>query len=594
MCSLAFPPTQKKGGDLKKDVQKVGYLKIRNIRASRFRGGPNSVTNLLTGLMVLLVLDRRMIVPGNTASGQTLPPVPATTQPMLSQADRFLVRRFTFSGATAFSNEKLDEIVRPWVGREITLDDLEEARRQVTLLYINAGYINSGAVIPDQDVSGGEVRIQVVEGKLTAVRVNDQTPGRLPRLRAGLVADRVRVGSGNPLNVGQLKDELELLRQNPNVKRVNAELRPEPTPGESSLDLAMEANNPFHLQFLFNNRRPPSVGSNKLELAASDTNLTGNADPLSVHYTILRGDFDSLEYAGTDEYSIDYSIPFTPVETSFFVAFSRTDNPVVEEQFRTLDIASRTTDVSFGLRQPIIRRPEQTLALTLGFAFRETDSSLLGQPFSFTSGAIDGVSKVSAIRLGQEYSVSSQTQAFSVRSTFSFGIDAFDATLHADPDLADSHFVSWLGQGQYVRRLGDKGWQLIARATAQFANEPLLSPEQIPVGGFDSVRGYRENTYVRDNAVFGTLELRVPVIEKSGQTIVDLATFADLGQAWDVHPQANTRRFEMIGSAGVGILAHPEEHVDFVIYYGYPFRDLGHHADLQDIGIHFELVLTAF
>src|SRR4051812_50006101 len=38
----------------------------------------------------------------------------------------------------------------------LSLDDLEEARQKLTLLYINAGYINSGAILPDQNFRSEE------------------------------------------------------------------------------------------------------------------------------------------------------------------------------------------------------------------------------------------------------------------------------------------------------------------------------------------------------------------------------------------------------------------------------------------------------
>jgi hemolysin activation/secretion protein len=39
-------------------------------------------------------------------------------------------------------------VVDPHIGKPVTTAELEEIRRQFTLLYINRGYINSGAIIP--------------------------------------------------------------------------------------------------------------------------------------------------------------------------------------------------------------------------------------------------------------------------------------------------------------------------------------------------------------------------------------------------------------------------------------------------------------
>jgi hemolysin activation/secretion protein len=62
-----------------------------------------------------------------------------------------LVKEFRFQGNHVFSNGELAKLLEKYKGRELTAEDLEQARQDLTLLYINKGYVNSGAVLPDQD-----------------------------------------------------------------------------------------------------------------------------------------------------------------------------------------------------------------------------------------------------------------------------------------------------------------------------------------------------------------------------------------------------------------------------------------------------------
>ena len=64
---------------------------------------------------------------------------------------RFLAREIRVSGSTVFSSKKIAEITAPYLNRELSSADLEALRRALTLLYINNGYINSGAVVPDDE-----------------------------------------------------------------------------------------------------------------------------------------------------------------------------------------------------------------------------------------------------------------------------------------------------------------------------------------------------------------------------------------------------------------------------------------------------------
>jgi hemolysin activation/secretion protein len=97
------------------------------------------------------------------------------------------------------------------------------------------------------------------------------------------------------------------------------------------------------------------------------------------------------------------------------------------------------------------------------------------------------------------------------RARFSFGLDAFNATMNPG-DLPDSRFVVWLGQVQWARQLTPWGLQVIARSDVQLASQPLLPLEQIAVGGRYTVRGYLENQVVRDNAVLASVETRIPLV----------------------------------------------------------------------------------
>jgi hemolysin activation/secretion protein len=94
----------------------------------------------------------------------------------------------------------------------------------------------------------------------------------------------------------------------------------------------------------------------------------------------------------------------------------------------------------------------------------------------------------------------------------SFGIHALGSTVNPG-DLPSSEYFAWLLQSQWVRRFKFLDLQTIARMTLQLANKPLLPLEQIAVGGRYTVRGYPENTLVRDNGFIASLESRIPLIK---------------------------------------------------------------------------------
>jgi hemolysin activation/secretion protein len=174
-----------------------------------------------------------------------------------------------------------------------------------------------------------------------------------------------------------------------------------------------------------------------------------------------------------------------------------------------------------------------------------------------------------------------------------FGVDALGSTVTGD-GIGDSVFFAWLAQAQYVRRIGQTDNLLILRAAGQIAIDALPPLEQFSIGGFDTVRGYRENRVVADNGLVATVEVQIPLLRKSGRNIVTLAPFFDCGYANDNSSPSATRT-EFISSIGAGILLNPDPHLSMQLYYGHPFKHFDNaNPDIQDYGFHFDMLLMAF
>jgi hemolysin activation/secretion protein len=502
------------------------------------------------------------------------------------------IKSFQFEGNTQFTTDRLTIETADILARNqgnLTLDDLEEARQKLTLLYINAGYINSGAILPDQtiDKENGIVKFQIVEGKLTRIDLQSH-----PHLRASYLEDRIWPDKDQPLNALTLRNNLEILRQNPNLKSINTELKPGEQPGQSVLDLQIAQTIPWQVGLQFDNNRSPSVGAERFSFLASNSDLLGYSDNFALRWGLTKGNLTDAEFAELDDINFSYSIPITRFDTTLQFTFENSDSPVVEEPFTSLDIRSRTQSYSVGLRQPLYRTVNTEFALSLSIVRRDNKTFLSGQPFSFSPGSIDGQSTDAAIRFGQELTTRTQDYALALRSTFTLGVDALGSTIQS-PGLPDSQYWLWLGQAQYIRRM-PSDWQFILRGTAQLTDQPLLPVDQFSLGGIDTVRGYRENQLVRDQAICATAELRIPLIRKNDKSLLDIAAFCDAGWAKNNPVKGtNTLPDQFISSAGVGVLWNPCKNYSMTLYWGYPFKHFDQSSDnLQDYGVHFNLVAT--
>lgn len=504
-----------------------------------------------------------------------LPPVPAPAPGVpLSQQLRITVKEIRLDGNTTFSDAELEELTQPYKNREITSGELETLRQSLTLFYVNRGYINSGAIIPDQKVTDAIIHIRIVEGVLNDINIKGRQ-----RLRSVYLTERIVLGSDPPLNVNTLGQALQFLQLNPRIDQLHAALIPGAAPGEAILDVQVREARPYQLRLGADNARAPSVGGEQGYLQGVHRNLTGFGDTLNFAVAVTDG---------LEELDVSYTVPVTPRDTDLRLWYVRNNSEVVESPFDELDIEADETSYGIGLQHPVYRTLNQTFSLGVSLERRKSETQLLGEPFSFSPGAEDGEVKLTIMRLTQEWLDRHRRRVLAARSTFSFGLDAFDATVNGND--GDGKFVSWLGQFQWAQRLGERN-QIILRADAQIANDALPSLEQFAVGGLHTVRGYRENRQVTDQGFFASLEFRFPVwTSKDGRNGVQIAPFFDYAAVRN--RSRSTPGPRNFSSPGIGLLGDFANRIHAGLYYGYALRDFDDpDDDIQDDGFHFTFTL---
>ena len=95
------------------------------------------------------------------------PPPPAP--PSLEQ--RIKVDRIVVSGNSILQDE-IANLTHPLEGKEVSFEDLVNLRSRITQLYVEHGYVTSGAFLPNnQDLTSGIIQIQIVEGSIERIDI---------------------------------------------------------------------------------------------------------------------------------------------------------------------------------------------------------------------------------------------------------------------------------------------------------------------------------------------------------------------------------------------------------------------------------------
>ncbi|MBN3927594.1 POTRA domain-containing protein, partial [Nostoc sp. NMS4] len=384
------------------------------------------------------------VLPQPPDENQLLPSPKLPNEPILEQNDpntRFRVDRIEVLGSTVFKAEQFATVTNSFVGRELTFAELLQVRDAVTKLYTDNGYVTTGALILPQTIEAGTIKIQVIEGSVQEIKIIGNR-----RLHSQYIRDRILLGAGKPLNVPHLLEKLQLLRLDPQIKNLSAELQTGVYPGTNVLQVEVEEADTFKVTASLDNGRSPSVGSFRRGVDLQEANLLGLGDTLSVGYANTDG---------SNTINLNYTLPVNARNGTVSFGFSQGWNRVIEKPFSVLDIQSNSRSYELSYRQPLIQKPTQELAIGLSFSRQESQTELgidnIG-PFRLSPGAdANGKTNISALRFFQEYTQRSNQYVFAARSQLSLGVDWFDANVSNNEP--DSRFFAWRGQAQWVRQL---------------------------------------------------------------------------------------------------------------------------------------------
>lgn len=217
---------------------------------------------------------------GQPTKPPVLPPAPPTPPAPVPEegGGRVLVKGFHIV-ATAFPEKTLQDLLKDYVGRELTLNDLHDAAFRISEYYRNHDLL-ARAIIPRQTIRDGIVEIDVLEGKLGQVTVDPTSKTRLdPDVATGLVEGRA--APGEALHPSKLQEGVAVLNEVPGVK-ATATIRPGAEPAATDADLKVE-DTPLVIGSLqADNEGPNYIGARRQIGSAAVNDPFGRGEQLSV------------------------------------------------------------------------------------------------------------------------------------------------------------------------------------------------------------------------------------------------------------------------------------------------------------------------
>ncbi len=494
---------------------------------------------------------------------QSSPPEPDETGP------RFRISGVRLKGAlededSGITLQVLDDIVSDHIdGSEtMSLEQLRNIAADLTRFYRSRGYVLAQAFVPRQTVESGMVVIQIIPGLL-----GDVAPAKNKKYSTDTLRKPFRGLFDNPVIQHELETALLVVRDFPGLAASGVFTRGT-KPGAANLKLLVEAEDRHEFFLNLDDYGSKFLGQYRARVDWVWNNPLGKADRLSIAglHTV---DPDNSLYG-----ALDYTIPWFPGEwrTPLVLGLGVSHNEFdVGNQLEALGLNGTTKKAGLFLSRDFKRSRMMDLTGTLLFdrkhaTTRREQRQLSQDDLSVFAGSL-------SLR-AQDGAIFRQAGVTRASMDWSRGVGDFAGSMsaHGDPDSSRVGASGTKAGGDFdkvnlqldrLQRLGDR-FSMLLRLNGQWSDDLLVSLEQFPIGGPDSVRAFPLSTFLMDSGYFASAELAFdppsdPYRTKSsflGRLWRDsfrFSVFVDYGEGEINEPLASDFEDVSMGGAGLGL-----------------------------------------
>jgi hemolysin activation/secretion protein len=430
----------------------------------------------------------------------------------LDEGPRIVVKAFKISGAIdrPAQGVRVAEIAallesaraaQPAAG--FSINQMQEVAGKVATYYREHGYILAQAFVPAQDVAGGEVVVQVLEGRLAGVVVEGNK-----RYSARVLQRPFQSLLGAPIDKDTIESALLTLTNYPGITAFGV-LGAGNEVGTSRLTLRVQSEDRFRVEAALDNYGSQFAGEYRGTATFTFNDPLGRADRLQLVglYAVDSGGSSTHGAYG----GVDYEIPlFSPRDSLRFLHLTNAYTIGGDAAgIATTDTEGKTQVDEIGYRHDFART--RLGSASIGLAFNIKRAEFEAPPTAIFDD------KLTTARLDMQWERIDTRFRGVNRVAFSYtrGFDdLLDSLGEYDPAAiggasrlgASGAFDKISLQLQRLQRL-TASTSIVLRLEGQYSQDPLVSLEQFSLGGPNSVRAYAVSEVLAEKGGVATLEL---------------------------------------------------------------------------------------
>lgn len=469
-----------------------------------------------------------------------------------AEDETFDVMRYDVVGAQIISAEEIVRLVAPYTGKGKVFGDIQHALETIEEAYRARGYGAVQVILPEQELSQGVVRMNVIESRVANVRISGNRHFDEANIRASLPF--VQEGT-SPLAL-RISESIQLANENP-AKKVDVVMRVGERDDTVDMDVKVQDDAPERFFVTADNTGNAKTGKTRLGLAYQHANLFNRDHVATIAYT-----FSPERVERVDIYSLSYRLPLYAMGDSVDFIYGQSDVATGTTATVAGPMLFSGSGKVYGLRYNMIlpRLGEYSSRVIYGLDQREFDNTcdFNGLPLQSPGCGPVTVRPLSVTYAGQWAKLGQTTDiALSVAHNFPGGPHGHQADFStARLGAAEKDYAVYRLNGSHAFALASD-WQARGAFSGQYAPNRLVAGEQLGLVGSLAVRGFEERVVARDSGYFANFEIYTPDFLASGQNQASSnlrgLAFIDVGRGWDRRPSSAAHLEEKIGSAGVGL-----------------------------------------
>ena len=455
---------------------------------------------------------------------------------------RFQISRFEVAGNTLLAQQEVDAAVAPFAGPGRDFSDVQRALEALEAVYRDKGYNVVSVQLPEQELNGGVVRLNVVQAKIGKVVVSGNKVFDEANIRRSLPA----LQEGQTPNVKRISTGLKMANDNPSKKIKMSLENGEGDDVNARIDVVDEKV--WKAMLNVDNTGTEATGKTHASVVLQNANLFGRDHVGSLQYTTTVEKPSQVSVWGAG-----YHIPLYGLGDSvdLFASYSNVDSGTVSAGLFNLAVSGKGAVYGARYNQTLSRHGEWEPRLVYGFDWKAYKNDVVFAGANFGNDVT--VHPLSLTYAGSETLPNGELSlSLSAVHNIEGGNRGRSADFTKVRDGAKAAYSMLRFAAAYTRVAGND-WQLRLVANGQLTGDALVPGEQFGAGGSSSVRGFEERALSTDSGVFTNVELYTPTWCGAGQWQCRLLGFVDAAYGARRHVLPGEVDSTSISSAGVGL-----------------------------------------